>query len=292
MGITSQQALDCFASDDLIGIGMEADAVRRSLHPEGVVTYVIDRTIDASGTDEAIYNRIAASIDLGITGILLQTAAQPDRDLPAYEALFAGIKQRFPALWLQALSAPEILALAATSALDLRTTAIFEDTIPDGQHCSAEDWLKVHRTAHTLGLRTTASMTFGLGESMPQRIQHLERIRQLQQETGGFTAFIPMGAQFQGARALDEPTAVEYLKTLAISRLYLDNIDNIQTHWPTQGLKVLQMGLRFGGNDAGSTLPESTTATKSTEEELRRIIRDAGFKPIQRDTLYRTMYLN
>jgi cyclic dehypoxanthinyl futalosine synthase len=313
MGITSQQALDCFASDDLIGIGMEADAVRRSLHPEGVVTYVIDRTIDASGTPEAIYTRIAASVDLGITGILLQTAAQPDRDLPAYEALFAGIKQRFPALWLQALSAPEVLALAATSALDLRTTLArlqtagldsipgtgasilpqdHQDTLPDALHCSPEDWLTVHRTAHTLGLRTTASMTFGLGESMPQRIQHLERIRQLQHETGGFTAFIPMGAQFQGARALDEPTAVEYLKTLAISRLYLDNIDNIQTHWPTQGLKVLQMGLRFGSNDAGSTLPESTTATKSTEEELRRIIRDAGFKPIQRDTLYRTMFLN
>jgi cyclic dehypoxanthinyl futalosine synthase len=309
MGITSQQALDCFASDDLIGIGMEADAVRRSLHPEGVVTYVIDRTIDASGTPEAIYARIDASVDLGITGILLQTATQPDRDLPACEALFAGIKQRFPALWLQALSAPEVLALAATSALDLSTTldrlqtaglnsipgtgaSILEDTLPDAHHCSAEDWLTVHRTAHTLGLRTTASMTFGLGETMPQRIQHLERIRQLQQETGGFTAFIPIGAQFQGARALDDPTAVEYLKTLAISRLYLDNIDNIQTHWPTQGLKVLQMGLRFGGNDAGSTLPESPTATKSTEEELRRIIRDAGFKPIQRDTLYRTMFLN
>jgi cyclic dehypoxanthinyl futalosine synthase len=304
MGITSQQALDCFASDDLIGIGMEADAVRRHLHPEGVVTYVIDRAIEATGTPEAIYTRIAASVDLGITGILLQTIAQPNRDLPAYEALFTGIKQRFPALWLQALSAPEILALAATSALDLSTTltrlqAAGLDSIPgtgatilDDGACSIEDWLTVHRTAHTLGLRTTASMTFGLGESMAQRIEHLERIRQLQQETGGFTAFIPMGAQFQGARALDEPTAVEYLKTLAISRLYLDNIDNIQTHWPTQGLKVLQMGLRFGGNDAGSTLPESPTATKSTEEELRRIIRDAGFKPIQRDTLYRTMFLN
>jgi cyclic dehypoxanthinyl futalosine synthase len=138
-------------------------------------------------------------------------------------------------------------------------------------------------------------MVFGVGESMAQRIDHLEILRNLQEQTGGFTSFTPLAHQ-AGSAPFDapEPTAVEYLKTLAISRLYLDNIENLQGSWATQGLKVLQMGLRFGGNDVGSVLLEERFAKPggATEEELRRIIREAGFKPAQRDTLYRTLYLN
>jgi len=327
MGITRQQALDCFASDDLIGIGMEADALRRSLHPEGVVSYTIDRTLACSSPDLAVaYASVHKSVEMGATGLLLHTDAQHPVALDHYESLFTGIKQRFPSIWLHGLSATQILALASATKLSLRDTIarlqiagldsigsnalILNDEIrnhvtPD--KCSTADWLSVHRTAHQLGMSTTATMVFGVGETMEQRVDHLELLRQLQQDTGGFTSFTPLPYQ-EGDLNLPEPTAVEYLTTLAISRLYLDNIPNLQGSWATQGLKVLQMGLRFGGNDVGSVLLEERFGKPgspagvlgqlgwkpggATEEELRRIIREAGFKPVQRDTAYRTMFLN
>jgi cyclic dehypoxanthinyl futalosine synthase len=168
--------------------------------------------------------------------------------------------------------------------------------------CRTEDWIAVHRTAHELGMRTTATMMFGVGEDISQRVNHFEAVRQLQEETGGFTAFIPWSFQPNntalGGRGWEEATAVDYLKVLAISRLYLSNIENVQSSWVTQGLKVLQMGLRFGGNDVGSVMLEENvvraagTSNCTTEEELRRVIRDAGFNPKQRDTLYTTLFLN
>jgi cyclic dehypoxanthinyl futalosine synthase len=142
-----------------------------------------------------------------------------------------------------------------------------------------------------MGMRTTAAMTFGAGESFEQRLNHLEVVRQLQEETGGFTAFAPVSFQPRkaGVSGFEEATAVEYMKTLAISRMVLDNVENVQADLETQGLKVLQMGLRFGANDVGSVLLDGSDDT--TEEDLRRVIRGAGFKPVQRDTLYRTMFL-
>jgi cyclic dehypoxanthinyl futalosine synthase len=308
MGITRQQALDCFASDDLIGIGMEADAVRRTLHPEGVVTYTIDRSLSAS--DPAFYDTVRLTADMGATGLSIDSDGQQPLTLDRYESLFSGIKQRFPAIRLHGLSATEILALAAASNITIADTiarlrdagldsiasnaVIFNDEIRQRitpNICSTADWLTVHRTAHQLGLSTTATMIFGVGETMPERVDHLEHLRNLQQETGGFTSFTPLAYP---SGIADEPTAIEYLKTLAISRLYLDNIANLQGSWSTQGLKVLQMGLRFGGNDVGSVLLEERFGKPggATEEELRRIIREAGFKPAQRDTLYRTFFLN
>jgi cyclic dehypoxanthinyl futalosine synthase len=309
MGITRQQALDCFASDDLIGIGMEADALRRTLHPEGVVSYTIDRTLDAPDL-EAAYASAHKSITMGATGLLVQTR-QP-ASLSHFETLFSGIKQRFPGIHLHGLSATQIVALAAASSLSLRDTlarlhaagldsidshaVILNDEIRSrvaATKCSTADWLNVHRTAHQLGLSSTATMVFGVGETAAQRIDHLELLRALQDETGGFTSFTPL-AYTAGDLNLPEPTAVEYLTTLAVSRLYLDNILNLQGSWATQGLKVLQMGLRFGGNDVGSVLLEERFGKPggASEEELRRIIREAGFKPVQRDTLYRTLFLN
>jgi cyclic dehypoxanthinyl futalosine synthase len=145
-------------------------------------------------------------------------------------------------------------------------------------------------------------MMFGVGESIEHRVNHLQCLYDLQQETGGFTAFIPWSFQpantALGGRRWDEATAVEYLKVLAISRLYLSNFLNVQSSWVTQGLKVCQMGLRFGGNDVGSVMLEENVVraagvnNSTTEEELRRIIRDAGFRPAQRDTLYRQYFLN
>jgi cyclic dehypoxanthinyl futalosine synthase len=252
----------------------------------------------------------------------MQGGIHPDLKIDWFERLFSGIKQRFPHIWLHCLTSSEILAIAKYSHLNLRDTIIRLrdaglDSIPGGGaeilddevrqriariKCSTQDWVSVHRTAHQLGMRTTATMMFGVGETFEQRVNHFEVVRQLQEETGGFTAFIPWSFQPHntalGGRGWDEATSVEYLKTLAISRLYLDNIENVQASWVTQGLKVLELGLHFGGNDVGSVMLEENvvkaagTSNCTTEEGLRRIIRDAGFKPVQRDTLYRTLFLN
>ena len=162
--------------------------------------------------------------------------------------------------------------------------------------CTAEEWLEVHRTAHSLGMRTTATMMFGCGETLEERVHHLEAVRQLQQETGGFTAFIPWTFQREntalGRTVKEEATAVEYLKTLAVSRLYLEEVTNVQASWVTQGLKLCQIALRFGANDVGSIMIEENVVAaagahfRATEADLRRIIQDAGFAPVQRDTLY------
>src|SRR6516225_2443378 len=279
MSLSKAEALELFRSDDLIGIGMEGDAVRRKLHPDGVVSYIIDRNINYTNfcTEyctfcafyrplkgpqakegyildfDTIYQKIAETAEMGGTGVLMQGGIHPDLKIDWFESLFTGIKQRFPKIWLHCLSASEVLAIAEYSDLDLR-------------------------------------------------INHFEVVRRLQEETGGFTAFIPWSFQPKytalGGRGWDEATSVEYLKVLAISRLFLDNIENVQASWVTQGLKVLELGLRFGGNDVGSVMLEENvvraagTSNCTTEEELRRIIRDAGFRPVQRDTLYRTYFLN
>jgi cyclic dehypoxanthinyl futalosine synthase len=348
MSLTKSQALDLFRSDDLIGIGMEADAIRRRLHPEGIVTYIIDRNINYTnlcteyctfcafyapikgpGRDkgyvldnEVIYDKIRETVEMGGTGILMQGGLNPDLKIEYFEDLFKGIKQRFPMVHLHCLSASEILGICDFSDISLeeclkRLMAAGLDSIPGGGaeilddevrkriarlKCLTADWLAVHRTAHKLGMKTTATMMFGVGETFEHRINHFQHVYDLQEETGGFTAFIPWTFQPNhtalGGRGWDEATSVEYLKTLAISRIFLSNFPNVQASWVTQGLKVCQMGLRFGGNDVGSVMLEENvvkaagTSNCTTEEELRRIIRDAGFVPKQRDTLYRTYFLN
>ncbi len=344
MGITQEEALELFGSDDLLGLGMAADGVRKRLHPEGIVTYVIDRNINYTNicTEyctfcafyrppgakdgyvlalEEIYQKVDETLALGGTGILMQGGLHPELQIDYYENLLSAIKRRYPSLHLHCFSAPEILNIAEVSGLPLADTiarlrAAGLDSIPGGGaeilddevrrrisrlKCTTEEWLSVHRSAHQLGLRTTATMMFGCGESFTQRVNHLERIRRLQEEAGGFTAFIPWIFQPAntafGRRGWSEATAVDYLKTLAIARLYLDNIENIQTGWLTPGIKICQLGLRFGANDVGSILIEENVVAaagctnRTNEAELRRIIRDAGFIPVQRDTLYRTYFL-
>jgi cyclic dehypoxanthinyl futalosine synthase len=313
MGISRQEALDCFQSDDLIGIGMEADAVRRRLHPEGVVSYTIDGRIDYTKSSngagfEPICESISAIVAKGGTGVMLQGEVTPAHTISWFDGLFRSIKQRFPALSLHSLSAGEILAIAKQSGSAMQDTiarlhdagldsipgndaGILDDAVQ--RQGSTDDWISVHRTAHALGMQTTAMMTFGSGESFEHRVNHLDAVRRLQEETGGFTSFTPLSFAPRSAtvNGFEEATAVEYLKTLAISRMYLDNIENVQSNLETQGLKVLQVGLRFGGNDVGSVLL-AEGANAANEEQVRQVIRDAGFKPVQRDTLYRTMFLN
>jgi cyclic dehypoxanthinyl futalosine synthase len=343
--MTRNEAIDLFQSDDLIGIGMAADAVRRRLHPEGVVSYIIDRNINYTNfcteycsfcafyrpmghsegyilPKETIFQKIQETLDLGGTGILMQGGLHPDLKIEWYEDLLSSIKARFPEIWCHCFSAPEITNIAEVSGLTLRDTIARLrdaglDSIPGGgaeilddavRHrisrlkCSVDEWENMHRTAHALGMRTTATMMFGCGETAEQRLNHFDLVRRIQEDTGGFTAFIPWPFQREntslGRFIKQEATAVEYLKTLAISRIYLENIENIQSSWVTPGLKTCQMGLRFGGNDVGSIMIEENVVSAAgahhcaTEEQLRRLIRDAGFVPKQRDTLYRTYFLN
>ncbi len=342
--MTRQEALELFRSDDLIGIGMAADAVRRRHHPEGVATYIIDRNINytnfcteyctfcafyrplghAEGyvlPKETIWEKIRETIELGGTGVLMQGGLHPGLKIEWYEDMLRSIKERFH-IHLHCFSSPEILNIAEVSGLSLRETIVRLrdaglDSIPGGGaeilddevrrrisrlKCNTKEWLEVHRVAHSLGMRTTATMMFGAGETIEHRLNHLDHIRRLQEETGGFTAFIPWtfqaGNTSLGRSVQEEATAVEYLKTLAISRLYLDNVENIQCSWVTQGLKTCQIGLRFGANDVGSTMIEENVVSaagahhSAEEEDLRRLIRDAGFIPKQRDTLYRSLFLN
>ncbi len=345
MSLTESQALDMLRSDDLLGVGLEADRVRKRLHPGNVVSYIVDRNINYTNicTEycsfcafyrpvgsaegyiqplESIFQKIDETLELGGTGVLMQGGLHPDLKIDYYENLLSSIKQRYPRLHLHCFSAPEVLNIAEVSGLSLRDSIARLkdaglDSIPGGGaeilddevrqrisrlKCTTEEWVAVHRTAHQLGLRTTATMMFGCGETLEHRVRHFARVRQLQEETGGFTAFIPWIFQRAftslGNFIKEEATAVDYLKTLAVSRIFLDNILNVQASWLTPGHKVCQIALRFGGNDVGSILIEENVVRAagvtrtSSEEQLRRLIADAGFRPVKRDTLYRTYFLN
>jgi cyclic dehypoxanthinyl futalosine synthase len=343
VGISTEEALDLFRSDDLIGIGMAANEVRRKKTDPRVATYQIDRNINYTNfcteycsfcafyrplgskegyllSFESIYQKIEEMIELGGTGILLQGGLHPDLRIKYYENLLRSLKERFPRVHLHCFSAPEILCIAEVSGLSVRDTiarlmAAGLDSIPGGGaeilddeirarisrlKCTVDDWVEMHRTAHSLGLRTTATMMFGCGEEYRHRVNHLETLRRIQEETGGFTAFIPWMFAPENTplgKKVPEATAFDYLKTLAISRLYLDNIDHIQSSWLTPGIKICQLGLQFGADDVGSILIEENVVfaagvrNRTNEAELRRIIFDAGYTPAQRDTLYRSYSL-
>jgi cyclic dehypoxanthinyl futalosine synthase len=344
MGISAKEALDLFESDDLIGIGMAANEVRRQKTDPRVATYQIDRNINYTNfcTEycsfcafyrplgakdgyilplESIYEKIREMIDLGGTGVLLQGGLHPDLQIEFYENMLRSIRQRFPQVHLHCFSAPEITCIAEVSGLSIRETIVrLRDaglvSIPGGGaeilddevrgqiarlKCKSEEWETVHREAHRLGMRTTATMMFGCGEEYRHRVNHLEKIRQIQAEGGGgFTAFIPWIFAPENTplgKRVAETTAFDYLKTLAISRLYLDNIDHIQSSWLTPGIKICQVGLQFGADDVGSILIEENVVyaagvrNRTNEEELRRIISDAGYIPAQRDTLYTSYVL-
>jgi cyclic dehypoxanthinyl futalosine synthase len=343
MSLTTQQALEMFQSEDLLGMGMAANQFRKKKNDPRIVTYQIDRNINYTNfcteycsfcafyrpmrskegyllSFETIYEKIEEMLELGGTGILLQGGLNPDLKLDYYENLLRSLKQRYPQVHLHCFSAPEIGCISEVSGLSTRDTIkrLMDaglDSIPGGGaeilddeirtrisrlKCTSAEWEEMHRTAHSLGMRTTATMMFGCGEEYRHRVNHLERIRRIQEDTGGFTAFIPWMFAPENTplgKRVPQATAVDYLKTLAISRLYLDNFDHIQSSWLTPGVKVCQVGLQFGADDVGSILIEENVVyaagvrNRTNESELRRIISDAGYIPAQRDTLYRSYAL-
>jgi cyclic dehypoxanthinyl futalosine synthase len=276
---------------------------RTPKHAEG---YVLDRDL--------ILEKIQETVDLGGDQILMQGGMHPTLGIEWYEELLGAIKTRFPQVNIHGFSPPEIHAFTKVFKLPLRTVlerlkAAGLGSLPGGgaeilvDRVRAEitrgkvltdDWLNVCRQWHELGGRGTATMMFGHVETLAERIEHLERLRQLQDETGGFTAFICWTFQPEHTDLAHLPRAgaFEYLKTQAVGRLYLDNFPNVQSSWVTQGLKIGQLALCYGANDMGSLMiEENVVASAGTVhylslEQIRDAIRELGYIPRQRNVFY------
>ena len=267
-------------------------------------------------TVEDICQRIDETIALGGTGVLMQGGLHPDFGIEWYEDLLRTLHARYPDFQLHCFSPPEIHNIHLISKLPyeeimrrLKDAGLY--SMPGGggeilddevrkrvsTKCTTDEWLGVMRAAHRVGLRTTATMMFGIGDGTVHRVRHLQRIRDLQDETGGFTAFIPWTFQREntalGRKIKEELTGMDYLRMLAVSRLFLDNVEHIQSSWLTQGLRLGQVALRFGADDMGSIMIEENVVSaagahnEADEKMLRYLIREAGFRPQQRDILYR-----
>jgi cyclic dehypoxanthinyl futalosine synthase len=265
------------------------------------------------GFDE-IYRKIDETIRLGGNQLLLQGGHNPDLPIEWYEDLFRGVKARYPDFRLHALSPPEVIHISRLSRLPVpaviqRLIAAGLDSIPGGgaeilvdrvrqilncyNKATADEWLDVMRHAHRAGLRTTATMMYGTVETDVERLEHLFRLRDLQDETGGFTAFITWSFQPQHTElGGTEATGVDYLRTLAIARLVLDNFDNVQSSWVTQGGKVGQLSLAYGANDMGSVMIEENVVRAAGAEycmdefEVVRNIENAGYVAKRRNMHY------
>ncbi len=264
---------------------------------------------------EEIEKRIDETIALGGTGVLMQGGLHPDFNIEWYENLLRTLHAKYPKFQLHCFSPPEIHNISLISKLDYETImrrlkAAGLNSLPGGggeilddevrkrvsTKCNTQEWLDVMRAVHKVGLNSTATMMFGIGDNVSHRVKHLQRIRDVQDETGGFTAFIPWTFQREntalGRKITEEPTGIDYLKMVAVSRLFLDNIQHIQSSWLTQGLKLGQTALRFGADDMGSIMIEENVVsaaganTEANEKELRYQISEAGFTPQQRDILY------
>lgn len=345
MGINKKTALALLKNSDLLELGRQADDIRRALHPEGIVTFVVDRNINYTNvcinrcgfcafyrdldsgdayllTKTEIFRKIDEAIEFGGTQILLQGGLNPELDIDYYTDLLLSIKGLYK-INIHGFSPPEIAYLAQKHDLTIRETLKILmqaglDSIPGGgaeilsdrvrkilspRKINSSMWLKVMEEAHGLGMRTTATMMFGSIEGPEDIIEHLDRIRTLQEKTGGFTAFIPWSFQPGNTEIFQNPkfkiqnsaTAVDYLRILALSRIYLDNINNIQASWVTQGLKLAQVSLRFGANDFGSTMIEENVVASTgvshtvSKGDIINTIKSAGFRPAQRDTYYKIL---
>ncbi len=325
-------------SCDLLSLGKAATLVRDRLHPDGMITFIVDRNVSYTnacfidcdfcafyrrpGDKEAytlsmdqIFQKIQELVDLGGTQVLIQGGVNPALSLDFYLNMIREVHERFPQVHIHSLSVVEIDFIAKKEKMPLRDILVKLkeaglNSIPGGgaeilvervrklispKKISSEGWLDFHRVAHEVGLRSTATMVFGHLETIEERVIHLERLRSLQDEAGGFRAFIPWTLSPHGTPRMSqfEPAGgADYLKTLAVSRLFLDNVSNIQSGWLTEGLKMGQVGLSFGANDIGGTLIEDKVLeptgieVKTRPEDLIRLIKEAGYIPVQRNTNY------
>jgi cyclic dehypoxanthinyl futalosine synthase len=265
-----------------------------------------------------IFKKIEETLAIGGTGLLMQGGHHPDLGIEYYEDLFSAIKARYP-IHLHALSPSEVQHISRRSHLTIPDTLTRLrdaglDSIPGGgaeilvdrvrdviapKKTTSREWLGIMREAHRLGISTTATMMYGHVETVEERVEHFRRIRDLQDETGGFRAFFSWTFQDDGNRLVSlvpaetRPTSFDYLLTQAVSRLYLDNVPHIGSSWVTQGKKIGQGALGFGADDLGSVMIEENvvsaagTTHRTSAEELAHLIRSIGKTPVQRDTLYR-----
>jgi cyclic dehypoxanthinyl futalosine synthase len=318
-------------------LGRLADRLRSRLHPDNVVTYVVDRNVNYSNVCvsvcnfcafyrkpgaadgyvhdyETMFRKVEEMIALGGSGVLMQGGLHPDLPLDYYTGLLRELKSRY-GIHLHCFSPPEIDHLGKITGLgvegvlrELRAAGL--DSIPGGggeilvdeirkkrrTHCTSDEWLNVMDAAHSLGIPTTATMMFGYGETRDHRLIHLDRLRELQSRNPGFVSFIVWTLQPDntpiGKLYPERVKSNEYLRWLAISRLYLDNISNVQVSWLTQGMDVGRRGLHYGANDLGSTMIEENVISqaganhKATEEMLRDAIVAEGFTPMKRRADY------
>ena len=263
---------------------------------------------------QEIFEKVEETLSLGGSGILMQGGLHPDLPLTWYESLLKQLKQRYN-IHLHCFSPPEIYAFSQIFRMSIREVLLRLkqsglDSVPGGgaeilvdevrrkstNKCNTRQWLEVMEVAHSLGLPTTATMMFGMGESWAHRVEHLEQIYQLQRKTGGFVAFIPWTLQpdntLIGRKIPDRASGEEYLRWLAFSRIYLDNISNIQVSWLTQGIEIGRRGLHFGANDMGSIMIEENVIFPAgakhdaTERTLRESIVAEGFQPVKRKANY------
>lgn len=332
--ISYDEAVRMYKEADILELGAMADKIRKKLHSDNIVSFVIDRNINYTnictckckfcafykneGEDggyviskEELASKIKETLDLGGSQILLQGGLHPEFKIDFYEDMLKFMKT-FP-VWLHAFSPPEIHHIAKKSGLTVAETIkrLVEaglDSIPGGgaeilddearkavspNKINSASWLSVMEEAHKQGLKTTATMMFRKNDSAEIIVSHFDKIRSLQDKTGGFTAFIPWPFQPGNSELNDEAvTAIEYLRVLALARIYLDNVPNIQVSWVTQGAKVAQIGLYYGGNDFGSVMIEENVVRAAganfrlKTEEIKHIIKSAGFIPKIRNMQY------
>lgn len=336
VAIDRKQALELLLDGDLLLLGKRADAIRNKLHPEPVVSFVVDRNVNYTNVCEsrctfcafyrdqdspdaylldraAILAKINELVERGGTQLLMQGGLHPLLKIDYFEELFREIKQRFPGVQNHSLSPAEICHLADSHQLSIEQVLIRLkqaglDSVPGGgaeilvdevrqaispKKIGWERWGEVMLTAAGLGMPTTATMMFGSRETTEQIVEHLFRVRALQEQGGSFTAFIPWTYQPGNTELGGETSSgIEYLKVLALSRIVLDNIPNIQASWVTQGAKLAQVALFFGANDLGGTMLEENVVAaagccfRMSQQEMIELIQGAGFRAAQRNTTY------
>ncbi len=324
---------------DLLSLGKLANAIRQQKHPDGRVTFVVDRNVNYSNVCESkckfcafyrneddsdayllsyddIYAKVQELVDHDGTQLLMQGGLHPTLKIEWFEELFRNLRERFPQVQIHSLSPAEVTHIAHLSGLTMpecleRLQAAGLASVPGGgaevlvddvrQEISPNkigwrQWAAVMEEAHRLGMRTTATMMFGSREKPEDIVEHLFRIREIQQRTGGFTAFIPWTFQPDNTELGGETASgIEYLKVLALSRIILDNVDNIQGSWVTQGSRMAQVALFFGANDLGGTMLEENVVAaagcsfRMTQKEIVDLVRGAGFIPARRTTEYKIL---